>query len=77
MLDSRLHTRCARKYNFILSFDNTWLGEYSYMCQRKEVNMLEQFNETAGAIGSLLLGVAAIIEATRRSKRKRKKKKHK
>lgn len=39
--------------------------------------MLEQFNETAGAIGSLLLGVAAIIEATRRSKRKRKKKKHK
>ncbi|CRH60243.1 Uncharacterised protein [Chlamydia trachomatis] len=51
------------------------------MCQQKEVNMLEQINETLTAAGVFIGAIAALIEATRRSreskKRKRTKKKQK
>lgn len=39
--------------------------------------MLEQINETAGAIGTLLIGIAAIIEVIRSPKRKSNKRKKK
>lgn len=41
----------------------------------KEVKVLETVNETIQALGTLLLGIAALIEATRRIRWKRKKKK--